>query len=543
MDLPGISLAEDAQKQLVLSFAPVERSARPAIDVPALKEFAAAQGYAGLAYDERSVGAAVVKIRRSEQCAVVIARRTDAQYLVEVDSERMRAWLTVTAPCGGKPASALDAVAALAAHNIREGVDATAVKAAVDHCGERHEVASGTRPQPGRNAWLEPLVEVNRQRHPQIDAAGHVDFHDLGAIPAVTAGEALMRRHPPVPGIAGCDVYGLPALAPASKDIVFGPRLQSVSVSPDDPNLLVADVAGQPLLQRDGISVEPIVRYEDIDVASGNIEFPGSVEVRGDIRNGMKVRAGGDIVVKGVIESAEVVAGGNITVEGGIIGHSLPPRETQHAPTRTARINAAGNVSARFIENAVVEAQQTVQVTDAIVQSDIAALDQVVVGAKGRKGRILGGRLRATRLVAADFLGGEGSRPTHITVGLDPRLQQAIDENRSRLDAKLREHDDVSKIVKLLGGRADKQAMCEKARVTLVKVSAEIGEKMERQRTLEAEAKLAGHAKIVIGEQVCAGVTVTIGSHTRYVNEDMGRGVFHLDEGGGLGFGTLARGQ
>jgi uncharacterized protein (DUF342 family) len=184
-----------------------------------------------------------------------------------------------------------------------------------------------------------------------------------------------------------------------------------------------------------------------------------------------------------------------------------------------------------------------VHVVDAIVQSDIVAFDQVIVGAKGRKGRILGGRLRATRLIATDFLGGEGAGPTRITVGLDPRLQQAMDEHRSRLDAKLKEHDDVSKIVKLLSGRADKQALCEKARMTVMKVSAEIGEEMERLRTLEAEAKLADHAKIVIGERVYAGVTVTVGPHTRYVNEDMGRGVYHLDEGGELSFGTLARGQ
>jgi uncharacterized protein (DUF342 family) len=543
MELPGISLAEDEQKQLVLSFAPADKSVRPTIDVPGVRDYAAQQGYAGLAYDDRNIGAAVIKIRRSEQCAVVIARRIDAEYHVEIAADRMSAWLTVSAACGGKPASALDAVAALGKHDLREGVDAAAVEAAVEHCGERHRVACGTPPQPGVDARLETLVDVNRQRHPQIDAEGHVDFHDLGAIPSVSAGEPLMRRHPPTPGVPGCDIFGVTVPAPNPKDIVFAPRLQGASPSPDDPNLLVADVAGQPLLQRDGISVEPIVRYEDIDVASGNIEFPGSVEVRGDIRSGLKVRAGGDILVKGVIESAEVVAGGNVKVEGGIIGHSLPPRETQHLAARTARIRAEGSISARFIENAIIEAQQSVQVSEAIVQSDVTGLDQVVVGGKGKKGRILGGRVRATHLVGADLLGGEGASPTRITVGINPELQSAMDEHRQRLDAKLKEHDDLSKVVKLLSGRPEKQAMCEMARVTVIKVSAEIGEEMERARALEAEAKLAGNAKVVIGERIYSGVTVAVGRHSRYINEDMARGVFHLDEGGELGFGTLARGQ
>ena len=200
-------------------------------------------------------------------------------------------------------------------------------------------------------------------------------------------------------------------------------------------------------------------------------------------------------------------------------------------------------MSARFIENAVIEAHLTVQVVESIVQSDITGLDQVMVGGKGKKGRILGGRVRATHLIGADMLGGNGSGPTRITVGINPKLQQALDEHRQRLDAKLKEHDDVTKVVKLLGGRPDKQALCDKARLTLKKVCAEIGEEMERQRTLEAEAKLADHARVVIGERVFAGVTVTVGRHTRFINEDMGRGVFHLDQGGELGFGTLARGQ
>jgi uncharacterized protein (DUF342 family) len=368
-----------------------------------------------------------------------------------------------------------------------------------------------------------------------------VDFCDLGDIPSVSAGEALMRRHPPVPGAAGCNVFGEVVPAPPTKDIPFAARLQGVSPSPDDPNVLVAAIAGQPLLQRDGITVEPIVRYDDVDISVGNIRFPGSVEVRGDIRSGMKVHAEGDIVVKGVIESAEVCAGGDVKVDGGIIGHPLPPGETQHAAARTARISAGGSISARFVENAIIEAQKAVHVGESIVQSDVTGMDQVVVGSKGKKGRILGGRVRATLLVASDFIGGEGAGPTHVTVGINPKLQQEIDGHRQRLDAKLKEHGDLTKVVKLLQGRADKHAVYDKARVTLKKVCEEIGEEMERQRLLEAEARLADNAKVVVGERVCAGVTVYVGRHTRYVNEDAGRGVYHLEGGGELGFGALAR--
>ena len=104
MELPGISLTEDEQHQLVLRFAPAERASAQPVDVPGLRAFAGAHGYEGLAYDDRSLGAAVFKIRRHEQCAVVIARRTDAEYGVDIAPDDMTAWLTVVPACGGKPA-------------------------------------------------------------------------------------------------------------------------------------------------------------------------------------------------------------------------------------------------------------------------------------------------------------------------------------------------------------------------------------------------------------------------------------------------------
>ena len=167
-----------------------------------------------------------------------------------------------------------------------------------------------------------------------------------------------------------------------------------------------------------------------------------------------------------------------------------------------------------------------------------AVLDEVL--RQDPTGRVACETMVTTGLI---IIGGEGAGPTHVTVGINPKLQQEIDGHKQRLDAKLKEHGDLTKVVKLLQGRADKQALYDKARLTLQKVCTEIGEEMARQAELEAEAKLADNAKIVAGERMCAGVTVCLGRHTRYVNEDLGRGVFHLDEGGELGFGTLARGQ
>lgn len=544
MDLAGVGFDEEGGR-LVLKFAGGAAAAGADIDAESLRRTAAEQGYGALLLDPSALEAAARSIRTGTALAVQVGMRTDTEYTVEVSGDRMTAWLAVRAGHGGKTPVAQDAVAALASRGVREGVDAACVEAALAASGERLEVARGTPPTPGKNAWLEPLVEVNRQRHPHIDATGHVDFHDLGAIPAVAPGAPVMRRHPPQKGIPGVNVLGERVPAADGRDLRFGVRLQGVAASPEDPDLLVAEIAGQPLLQHDGISVEPILHFDVVDLSAGNIDFPGSLVVRGDIRSGMRVSAGGDITVGGVIESATVSAGGDIKVQGGIVGHAPIQHSVQRAAADvpTARISAHGNVNARYVENAVVEAQQSVHVVESIVESDVMALDQVVVGGKGQKGRILGGLVRATGLVAADFLGGDGAGPTRVMAGVNPLLQRAMEEHRQKRESLLKQHGDVSKIVKLLASHPEKREVYEKARLTLKKLSEDIAEELEDEKVIEAESKLAEHAKVVVGEAVAAGVTVVLGRRSVYIGEPTGRGVFNLDAGGEVGFSTLARGN
>ncbi len=515
-----------------------------ALDAADIRRSAAAQGYGDWLFDPDALESVARAMNAGLDPDTAVAARIDAQYKVEISADKMTAWLTVTGAHGGKRQNAHDAVAALANCEVREGVDAGAVEAALAECGQRKEVARGIAPIHGTDAVLQPLVEVNRQRHPHIDATGHVDLHDLGAIPAVQAGDPVMRRHPPEPGTPGRNVLGGSIPASVGRDAQFAVRLQGVVSSPDDPDLLVAEIAGQPLLHQDGITVEPILHYDAIDIAAGNVDFPGSLVVRGDIRTGMKVNAGGDITVQGVIESAEVCAGGDIRVQGGIIGHACPQHSAQQpiGQCNTARVSAHGSVYARYIENAVVEAQQTVHVTESIVQSEVTALDQVVVGGQGHKGRILGGLVRATGLVTADYLGGDGAGATRVMAGINPLLLRAMEEHRKRREHLLKQHDDVTKIVRLLQGHPEKRDLYDKARLTLKKLSEDIAEELEDERVIEAEGKLAEHAKVVVGEAVAAGVTIVMGRRSVFVNEDSGRGVFHL-EGGEIGFSTLARGN
>lgn len=452
----------------------------------------------------------------------------DARYLVAITANSLTASLTVLPPeNGGAAPDPAAARAALAKAGVILGIDEGAIANALGPAlGSQTEVAHGTPPQPGKDGWLEPLVAVNQQRLAHADAQGRVDFRDRGTTPGVNPGDALMRRHPPVPGVSGQGVTGKALPVAAAKAAKFSVRLQGAEVDQNDPDLLRASIAGQPILVSDGIFVEPILRFETIDMASGNVEFIGSIEIRGDVQTGMRVKAGGDITVGGIVEAAELIAGGDIVVRGGIIGHS-PQEGKDLQRVDTARLTAKGSIKARYLENCIVLAERTVEVDEAVIQCDVTAIEQVCVGSESNgKGSIVGGTVRATARVRANVLGGPGSSQTRILVGVNPLLQRAIEESREHIEVKLKESGELTKVLKLLATRPDKSEIAGKARLTLQKVNEEIAEALNEEKILKARLQVADQARIVVSGRVFSGVTATIGKKSRFVTEDTGPGVF-----------------
>lgn len=528
MSSPPIEFREDEKGQLVLHHEP--EAGTGAADAAGLAALAAAAGFGELLLDAPALDAAAKRIGGGEEFSAIVGKRTDAEYRVDVTPDKMTAGLTVTAAHGGMAASAAAAMAALEQDRVVFGVDAAALAAACAAPGVRAEVAQGQRPQAGTDGRLETLIEINRKRHPKEDEKGHIDVRDFGLMRSVNTDTPLMRRHPPQPGTPGRTVTGSEIPAAKPKDVKFPVRLQGVQVSSADPDLLVAAIAGQPVLHRDGISVEPVLVLPGVDLTTGNVEFVGTVEIKGDVQSGMKITAGGDVVVHGILESAEVEAGGDVVVKGGIIGQKNHAHgQAADKKTGGARIHAKANVRAHHLENAFIFAEQSVYVDEVVVQSDVTAIDRVVIGTDGgRKGHVLGGIVRATHGVTAECLGGPGTGETCVVIGVNPLQQQALDAKKAAVAAKLKEHDNLEKVVKVLQGRPDRQEMLEKARLTLGRTEAELAEAMADASALEADIKQSDHAEVVVKRNVFSGVSITIGHRRKLVTEQHGPGVFRL---------------
>ncbi|OOM10501.1 FapA family protein [Clostridium saccharobutylicum] len=71
------------------------------------------------------------------------------------------------------------------------------------------------------------------------------------------------------------------------------------------------------------VSVNSVYAIDNVDLKSGNIHFSGNVDIAECISEGMEVKAGNAVNVGKNIDSAKVVASGEINIKGNVINSTL----------------------------------------------------------------------------------------------------------------------------------------------------------------------------------------------------------------------------
>ncbi|MGY8524941.1 DUF342 domain-containing protein [Paracidovorax citrulli] len=508
---------EQSDNTLRAWYEPDEDAAAP--DRMALTSLLQEMGWDKARLDEKGIGAFLLACHRAEgPVDGIIGEAVDGYFELEVDPDELAVRLTLHPPQAGRPVTPVDVRTALAGRGVKLPVDESALDRAFS-VGRCHDlpIVIGTPPLKGIPAKFVNLLDKRRE---EADEHARIDLRDLGNLLLVQPGTPLMRRIPAVPGTAGQDVYGRVLAAPEAADTPFDDKVTGAAPDAQDPNLLIAAVAGLPSVRRRGVSVNQVVNVEAVDMHSGNIDFDGTLRVSGDIRTGMTVRVAGDVIVSGTIEAAHVECGGNVMVSGGIIGKSDGP----HDPNVVARIECKGAVQARFIESAVVEAGGSVVVESGIRLSDVAAGDVIQAGdpATGA-GSIVGGRLRAWEAVRTGSLGAPAGTATVVHVGLNPYS----DAEKAELEAeRQRKEDEQAKVQQVITfitknpERANAE-LREKVRATLFKNSQDLLDIDKRLAKLVEELQPRPDAAVVIGKRLYGGVSITIGQKTMKVMEDM----------------------
>lgn len=507
---------------------------RPPIEVQQIEAALAGGGFGNLFFFERA------QFELARRCSVArapftfdLGERRDGTVKVTLARGDMLACVTITPPFGGRAVDGAQVRDALQAAGVVSGISPAQIDAAVAP-GEvdMAPVASGREPQPGRDTEFHSLIPELKGRHPRVDERGIADYRDLGTFVSVKAGTPLMRRVPPAPGVAGENVLGQAVSPKAGKDVPFTPGLKGAKVDAKDFNLLVAEIAGQAVIVNHGVTVDPVLHVEEVDLTTGNVVFDGSVHVVKDVITGMKIKAVGDVFVGGVVEAADIEAEGNISIRGGVIGHAAVSGRGGPVPTAAAHIRSGGSVTVRFVENAAVSAGNAIFVEEEVNHSALTAVGQVVVGKPGaRRGHIMGGTTRATLLVQSLVAGSPAGVETRIEVGTNPVILGALEAVTQRL--KKLEHDRHGVAQTLVHARenpakVDAQTLQE-ARSAWARLQAQFAECSAERDRLQAQLDLAVSARVVVANKIHGGVHVHIGPKVRHIEDARIGGTFRLE--------------
>ncbi|MCH5259043.1 MAG: DUF342 domain-containing protein [Lachnospiraceae bacterium] len=333
-------------------------------------------------------------------------------YKLTISPDKMKAFAKFYAASeGGEELTAGEIVYDLGTKGIKCGIKQDVIEEFLqnrEYC-EEILIAEGVPPVQGKDGYIEYKFNTDKKAKPTLMEDGSVDFFNLNILSHCNEGDILAVLHPEEPGVDGENLFG-ERIKPADVKTVtfkFGNNIEKS----EDGLTLTSLVNGHVELVDGQVFVSDMLVVENVDNSTGNIEYEGSVQVNGNVFTNFSIKAHGDIVVKGVVEGAELHADGNIIIARGMNGMGR------------GMLEAKGNIVAKFLENATARADGYIT-SESILHSQIMARGEVNVD--GKRGFITGGRVCASSSINVKTLGSEMGADTIVEVGVDPQVKSRI---------------------------------------------------------------------------------------------------------------------
>jgi uncharacterized protein (DUF342 family) len=377
-----------------------------------------------------------------------VLERIDASISITIDSDEMSATAEIIAAQGGKHLSAKAILTSAQEAGVKKGFNKEElVKLAQLAAREKPnnhvtlQIASGKLAINGKDAEIKPLVESVQSRilRPKKRKDGSVDMRDLGDIICVDIGEPIAKKIPLTTGKMGYTVTATILPAEPGNDIALISG-EGTAISSSNQNILLSEKVGLPKVIPNGMTVDEIYKIKNVTVATGNINFTGSVIIDGDVNEGMKVIASGDVTVGGFVESAMIEAGGDVTISGGIIGkkHDI---EKNHITDEkmSVNINAMGNIYAKYCQYAEINCSKEIRIENHLLHSLLNIQGGLKVGTEEESnGKLIGGYIRVGTFVTAGIVGATAGSNTIIHFEqkiIKLKTQMHSIESRLKLDS------------------------------------------------------------------------------------------------------------
>ena len=411
--------------------------------------------YGGLALRRDTVVATESGIleKGSDGMAILlrVRRHGDAELNVSVSPDRMKATLSYFPPEGdGARISAQEVRARVGQAGVRKGIDEDRVLSVMESISRSETlkeilIAEGKKPTRDTQKRIVFHVHIATGQAVALRADGRADFRAQDRITRVSKGALLATvKLRDAASEDGWDVTGAPIASPPEETLKVGRGVRE-DMQTDGSVRFVAESDGE--LIRDGslLSVmDAHTVHGDVDMSTGNVNFPGIVHVTGAIRSGFTVIAEGVLEVGEGVEGALLSSGGTITVAEGIKGEGK------------AVLRAGKDIESGFAEQSVLLAVGDVHLRGACVRCQVKCNGKLYLDSE--KGSLVGGEVRATRGVVAQNIGSPGGTHTVVSFGQDFLVRDQIEREEQQVALLAKKITDLDAAMLALQKRARQAA-------------------------------------------------------------------------------------
>jgi uncharacterized protein (DUF342 family) len=385
-------------------------------------------------------------------------------------------------------------------------------------------VARGIEMIPSRDGWIEYLFDLKEKEYDPENMEA-VDHKSRSSIKTVSKGDRIIRVHPALPGKDGLTVTGEFIPAGAAVDLKM-PTGTNTSVDPEDSSCLIATENGAVVVHSETrIDVIPLLEIKGhIDYSVGNVDFTGSLIIRGDILSGFTVKTTGSIQVFGIIEEAEVYAGGDIYAVGCAGGQK-------------GIIRAGGSINISYAVNSNIQAGKDIIAADYLINCITHADGSIFVAKK--KGLIAGGTTVAFSNIEANIIGNSSGLKTVISAGFSAELRQQLSiidteqtkniNNLVHVNEALKKISRISMIKKQLPASIINQAKDLMKMKELIED--QISKVLEKQVILLDTLSDTKNASIRVNSTMHQGVIVNFPDIQKLIKDEVRKSILKIENG------------
>ncbi|QDU72745.1 DUF342 domain-containing protein [Mucisphaera calidilacus] len=279
-------------------------------------------------------------------------------------------------------------------------------------------IAEGTPAEHGQDGYVQWLVKEpdektdNDQTENTDDAPHSLSHYDRSAFIMVKRGQKIGKIHEPTAGEDGREICGEVVKAHMGTAAKLDTN-DSIEIKPAGD--LIATCRGVLLREHSRAVIESQLEVNGyVDFSTGHIDFCGDVLITKGVRDLFRVKADGNIEIRGLIESATIICTGDLHAKGGFAGGE------------DGTVDVGNDLHARYLNDVSGQVHHNL-----IIDKELLGSDLVIHGnLEAPRASLVGGTIQLVGSGTVNELGSPGGMATNIVLGALPKLEPLAEQLR-----------------------------------------------------------------------------------------------------------------